>query len=51
VLHARAFPGWENVGGLVGHLRFVIGHHRHVDRLGLAVDGTLAAVAATVGLG
>ena len=48
VLHAHAFPGWENVGGLVRHLRFVIGHHRHVDRVGLAVDGPLAAVAATV---
>ena len=48
VLHAHAFPGWENVGGLVRHLRFVIGHHRHVDRVALAVDGPLAAVAATV---
>ncbi len=48
VLHARAFAGWENVGGLVRHLRFVIGHHRHVDRVALAVDGPLAAVAATV---
>ena len=48
VLHARTFPGWENVGGLVRHLRFVIGHHRHVDRVALAVDGPLAAVAATV---
>jgi hypothetical protein len=48
VVHARAFPGWENVGGLVRHLRFVIGHHLHVDRVALAVDGTLATVAATV---
>jgi stage II sporulation SpoAA-like protein len=48
VLHAHAFPGWENVGGLVRHLRFVIGHHRHVDRVALAVDGALAAVAGTV---
>ena len=46
VLHARAFPGWENLSGLVRHLRFVVGHHRQVDRLGLAVDGSLAAVAA-----
>jgi stage II sporulation SpoAA-like protein len=48
VLHASAFPGWENVGGLVRHLRFVIGHHRHVDRVALAVDGPLATAAATV---
>ena len=25
VLHARAFPGWENLSGLVRHLRFVVG--------------------------
>jgi hypothetical protein len=48
VVHARAFPGWENVGGLVQHLRFVVGHHRHVDRIALAVDGPLAAMAATL---
>ncbi len=48
VVHARAFPGWENVGGLVRHLRFVLGHHRHVERVALAVDGSLATVAATV---
>jgi hypothetical protein len=48
VLHARAFPGWENLSGLVRHLRFVVGHHRQVDRVGLAVDGSLAAVAASV---
>ena len=45
VLHARAFPGWQNVGGLVQHLQFIIGHHRHLDRVALAVDGPLATVA------
>lgn len=48
VLHARAFPGWENVSGLVGHRRLIIGHQRHLDRAALAVDGPLATVAATV---
>ena len=47
VLHARSFPGWQNVGGLVQHLQFIIGHHRHLDRVALAVDGPLASVAAT----
>jgi hypothetical protein len=48
VLHAGTFPGWENVGGLVRHLRFVIGHHQHVDRVAFAVDGMLAVVATAV---
>ena len=48
VLHARAFPGWENLGGLLGHIRFVRDHHRLVARVALAVDGTLAALAPRV---
>src|SRR6478752_301121 len=39
VLHARTFPGWGNVGALVQHLQFIIGHQGHLERVGLAVDG------------
>jgi len=46
VLHATTFPGWENVEGLVAHLRFVLEHHKRIEKVALAVDGTLAAVAA-----
>ncbi|MFI1828218.1 STAS/SEC14 domain-containing protein [Streptomyces sp. NPDC020412] len=42
VLHARDFPGWENVGGLLSHLRFVRDHHRRIGRIGLAADTRLA---------
>ena len=45
VLHARAFPGWENIGGLLRHVRFVRDHHRAVRRVALAVDGPLADLA------
>jgi hypothetical protein len=48
VLHARTFPGWGDVGALVQHLQFIIGHHGHLERVALAVDGPLAAVAATI---
>jgi hypothetical protein len=39
VLHAHDFPGWENITGLLSHLRFVHGHHRRIERVALAVDG------------
>jgi hypothetical protein len=42
VLHARGFPGWENVGSLLRHVRFVRDHHRAVRRVAVAVDGPLA---------
>lgn len=42
VLHARAFPGWENLKALTGHLRFVHDHRRAITKVAVAVDGTLA---------
>lgn len=48
VLHAPSFPGWENLGALVEHLRFVGGHQRRIDRVALAVDGQPVGIAARV---
>ena len=45
VLHARAFPGWENLGSLLRHVRFVRDHHRQVRRVALAADTRLADLA------
>jgi hypothetical protein len=45
VIHARQFPGWENLGSLLRHLRFVRDHHRKIRRVALAVDGTMAQIA------
>ena len=28
VIHAREFPGWENLGSFLRHVRFVRDHHR-----------------------
>ena len=44
VIHARAFPGWENVGSLTRHIRFVRDHHRKIGKAALAVDGRLATL-------
>lgn len=45
VIHAREFPGWENLGSLVRHIRFVRDHHRRVRRVALASDSRLAGLA------
>ncbi|MFE9255248.1 STAS/SEC14 domain-containing protein [Streptomyces sp. NPDC006879] len=45
VVHAKEFPGWENVDGLLRHLRFVRDHHRKVKRIALAADSRLASLA------
>lgn len=48
VIHARAFPGWENLGSLLRHLRFVRDHHRKVKRIALAAGGNLFGLAPRV---
>jgi hypothetical protein len=45
VVHAREFPGWENLGAFFRHLRFVRDHHRLVRRIALAAGGRLADLA------
>jgi hypothetical protein len=45
VVHAREFPGWENLGAFFRHVRFVRDHHRRVRRIALAVGGRLADLA------
>ncbi len=45
VIHAREFPGWENLGGFLRHVRFVREHYRKVKRIALAVDSKLASLA------
>ncbi|GAA3030804.1 hypothetical protein GCM10020000_04500 [Streptomyces olivoverticillatus] len=44
VIHAREFPGWENIGGLIRHVRFIRDHHRKVRKIALAADSKAAAL-------
>ena len=41
VLHAREFPGWENVESMLHHFRFVRDHQKKIERVALALDGSL----------
>jgi hypothetical protein len=49
VIHAREFPGWENLGSFLRHIRFVRDHHRKVKRIALAADSKLATLAPRLG--
>ncbi len=48
VIHAREFPGWENLGSFLRHVRFVRDHHRKVRRIALAADTRLASLAPSI---
>ena len=45
VIHAREFPGWENLGGFFRHTRFIRNHQQKVARVAVATDGKLASLA------
>ena len=49
VIHTREFPGWENLGSFIRHVRFLRDHHRKVNRVALAVDSKLASMAPMIG--
>ncbi len=45
VIHARAFPGWENLNGLIAHVLFGRAHLGKIRKIALCVDGKLAELA------
>jgi hypothetical protein len=45
LIHAEAFPGWENFAGFTAHIRFVRNHEQKIERLALVTDSFVARVA------
>jgi hypothetical protein len=45
IIDAPAFPGWENLGAMATHFRFVRDHHKHIKKVGLVTDSALGNVA------
>lgn len=45
VIELDSFPGWESLGGLVAHVRFVRDHHRLIRKVAVVTDSELGAVA------
>lgn len=45
VIESRDFPGWESVGALIRHLRFVSDHHRRIRRIAVVTDSRLGTIA------
>ncbi len=45
VIEAPTFPGWESLGAMAAHFRFVRDHHKHIKKIGLVTDSPLGNVA------
>ena len=45
LIDAPAFPGWDSLGGMVAHFRFVRDHEKHIGKIALVTDSALGDVA------
>ena len=45
VLEVGSFPGWESLGAMAAHMRFVRDHHRQIRRIGVVTDSPLGKLA------
>ncbi len=45
IIEAPKFPGWDGLGAMAAHFRFVRDHHKHIKKIGLVTDSALGNVA------
>lgn len=41
ILEAAKFPGWDSLGALAAHLRFVRDHHKRVKKIAIVTDSAM----------
>jgi len=49
VIELAGFPGWENLGAMAAHFRFVRDHHRQIKKVAVVTDSPLAKLAENLG--
>jgi SpoIIAA-like len=45
IIEIAAFPGWDSLGAMAAHFRFVRDHHRRVKKVAVVTDSALGSVA------
>lgn len=45
IVEAAKFPGWEGLGAMVAHFRFVRDHHKRIKRVCVVTDSALGNLA------
>ncbi len=48
LIHVAEFPGWNDLGGFVAHMKFVKDHHRKIKKVALASDSRIASIVPTL---
>jgi hypothetical protein len=49
MIEARSFPGWSDLAALTAHLKFVLEHHRQIDRIAVVTRSPLLKIAPHIG--
>jgi len=49
IVDAPKFPGWDSLGAMAAHIRFVRGHHKQVKRIAIVTDAKLGDFAEKLG--
>lgn len=45
IIETPSFPGWESLGAMSAHFRFVRDHHKHIRKVALVTDSALGTIA------
>jgi hypothetical protein len=45
IIEIASFPGWESLGAMARHFRFVRDHHKHVKKVAVVTDSPLGNIA------
>ena len=45
IVEIAAFPGWDSLGAMVAHFRFVRDHHRRIRKVAVVTDAPFGTIA------
>jgi hypothetical protein len=45
IIDAKKFPGWNSLGAVAAHFRFVRDHHKRIKKIALVTDAALGNIA------
>jgi hypothetical protein len=49
IIDAPSFPGWDSLGAMAAHFRFVRDHHKHIKKIAVVTDAAIANIAEKLG--
>ena len=48
VIHTESFPGWQDFGAMLAHVKFVKDHHAHISKVAAVADEGIIAILPTI---